>query len=114
MSEQWQAPHMLTQQASATRSFAGSVHAGKVPVSSSITAFTSPEASVAAEWQWIQPWVCTMLLTALPDAADRKAGLARIGDERLDFRGVGEQEFDVMAAREPQVALAVLVRQIAD
>ena len=24
--------------------------------------FTTPEASVAGVWQWIQPWVCTTLL----------------------------------------------------
>ena len=27
--------------------------------------FTSPEASVAEEWQCTQPWVCTMLLMLL-------------------------------------------------
>ena len=51
MSEQCTAPHMLTQQASATRSLAGSSIPVKWPISSSISALTMPEASVAAEWQ---------------------------------------------------------------
>ena len=66
MSEQWTAPHMLRQQASAMRSFPGSFRSSKYGKTSSITAFTMPEASVAAEWQWIQPCVWTMLEIALP------------------------------------------------
>ncbi len=31
-----------------------------------MTALTTPEASVAAEWQWTHPWVWTMLEMAGP------------------------------------------------
>src|ERR1035438_4929952 len=65
ISEQCTAPHMFTQQASATRSLAGRSWRVKCGYSSSIRALTMPEASVAAEWQWIQPWVCTTLLMEL-------------------------------------------------
>src|SRR5659263_426188 len=59
MSEAWTAPHMFRQQATATRSLAGSFSEVKYSASSSMTAFTKPEASVAAEWQCTQPWVWT-------------------------------------------------------
>jgi len=51
MSEQCTAPHMLTQHASAIRSLPGRSIDVKCPTSSSISALTMPEASVAAEWQ---------------------------------------------------------------
>jgi hypothetical protein len=74
-----------------------------------MTAFTTPEASVAAEWQCTQPCVCTMLEIAAPD---RMAERGQVGDERVDVRLFRQQELDVVAAREAQVAVAVLVRQL--
>src|ERR1035441_11077635 len=65
ISEQCTAPHMFTQHAKATRSLAGRSCRVKCGCSSSIRALTMPEASVAAEWQWIQPCVCTTLLMEL-------------------------------------------------
>src|SRR3990172_10709529 len=56
-SEQWTAPHMLRQHATATRRLAGSFISTKYSYSSSIMDFTRPEASVAALWQWTQPCV---------------------------------------------------------
>ena len=53
---------MFRQQASAMRTRAGRLFVVKYSWSSSMTAFTTPEASVAGVWQWIQPWVCTTLL----------------------------------------------------
>jgi hypothetical protein len=51
----------------------GDTHLGRQAIlawksanSSSITALTGPEASVAGVWQWIQPWVWTMLVTPAP------------------------------------------------
>ena len=56
---------MFRQQATAMRNLAGRFSCVKWSQSASITALTMPEASVAAEWQWIQPCVCTMLLMEL-------------------------------------------------
>src|SRR5512140_2778617 len=53
ISEQCTAPHILRQQASAIRTRAGRVFVVKYSWSSSITDFTTPEASVAGVWQWI-------------------------------------------------------------
>ena len=66
------------------------------------------------EWQCTQPWVWTMLEIELPDAADRVAELVELLDQGLDLGLVGEQELDVVAAGEPQVAVAVLVGQVAE
>src|SRR5512143_450461 len=66
MSEQWTAPHMLRQQAKATRTLAGRSVRSKCGKSSSISDFTTPEASEAAEWQCTQPWVWTMLVMPGP------------------------------------------------
>src|SRR5574342_952066 len=66
MSEQWTAPHMFRQQAKATRSLAGRSERSKWGKSSSMSDFTTPEASEAAEWQCTQPWVWTMLVMAGP------------------------------------------------
>jgi len=67
MSEQCTAPHMFRQQAKAMRSLAGSLaEPSKYGKSSSIRALTTPEASVAAEWQWTQPWVWTTLVIPEP------------------------------------------------
>ena len=57
MSEQCTAPHMFRQQARAMRSLAGRFWCVNWSHKASITAFTMPEASVAEEWQWTQPWV---------------------------------------------------------
>src|SRR5512144_482975 len=62
MSEQCTAPHILRQQARAILTRAGSFVVVKYSWSSSMTAFTTPEASVAGVWQCTQPWVCTTLL----------------------------------------------------
>src|SRR5512136_3392975 len=57
MSEQCTAPHMLRQQAYATRSFDGRLlEPVKYGNSRSITDLTTPDASDAEEWQWTQPW----------------------------------------------------------
>ena len=69
---------------------------------------------MAAEWQWTQPWVCTMLEIALPDAAHRVADGLEIRDQRVDLGLVGQQELDVVAAGEAQVAAAVLVGQVGE
>ncbi len=67
MSEQCTAPHMLRQQARAIRSFPGiGFVPSKYSCRSSMTHFTTPDASVAAEWQWTHPWVWTMLEMAAP------------------------------------------------
>jgi hypothetical protein len=66
MSEQCTAPHMLRQQARAMRSLAGSFHRSVKYGQLVHHALTTPEASVAAEWQCTQPWVWTMLEMALP------------------------------------------------
>src|ERR1019366_4369952 len=66
MSEQCTAPHMLRQQAIAMRTRAGRLSCVKRSYSASITDFTIPEASVAAEWQWLHPWVWTTLLMEAP------------------------------------------------
>ncbi len=66
MSEQCTAPHMFRQQARAMRTWEGRLMVAKYPCSSSMTAFTGPEASVAGVWQWTQPWVWTMLVTECP------------------------------------------------
>src|SRR5512133_1040043 len=65
-SEQWTAPHMFRQHATEMRSLPGSVMLSKYGCISSMIDFTSAEASVAALWQWIHPWVWTTLLIALP------------------------------------------------
>src|SRR5512143_2996182 len=62
ISEQCTAPHMFRQQARAIRTRAGRVFVVKYSWSSSMTAFTTPEASVAGVWQCTQPWVWTTLL----------------------------------------------------
>src|SRR4030067_3027410 len=62
MSEQCTAPHMLRQQAKAMRNFPGRSIFSKRGKRSSITAFTTPEASLAAEWQCTQPCAWTMLV----------------------------------------------------
>ena len=82
--------------------------------SSSMIALTSAEASVAALWQWIQPWVWTMLLMELPVPPTGQPVGLQLGDQRLDLRLVGDQELDVVAAGEAQVAVAVLVGDVAD
>ncbi len=66
MSEQCTAPHMLRQQANATRTFAGRSDLSKCGKSSSMSAFTTPDASDAAEWQCTQPCVWTMLVIPAP------------------------------------------------
>ena len=55
-------------------------------MSSSISAFTMPEASVAAEWQWIQPCVWTMFDERVADAAHREPRGGQIRDERVEVR----------------------------
>jgi hypothetical protein len=77
MSEQCTAPHMFTQQASAMRSLPGRSIPVNRPISSSISALTMPDASVAAEWQWIHPWVCTMFEIELPVPPTGKPMAAR-------------------------------------
>ena len=67
MSEQCTAPHMFRQQARAIRSLPGiGLVPSKYSCRSSMTHFTTPDASVAAEWQCTQPCVCTMLEMAFP------------------------------------------------
>ena len=66
MSEQCTAPHMFRQHATAMRSFPGSRIRVNSSASSSITTFTSPDASVADEWQCTHPCVCTTLEIAFP------------------------------------------------
>ena len=72
-----------------------------------------PEASVAAEWQCTQPWVCTMLLIELlvPPTGNPKPNQLRL--QGLDVGEVGQQELDVVAAGEAQIPAAVFVGQIA-
>ncbi len=114
MSEQCTAPHMFRQHASAMRSLPGNRLACRrsTRARSSITAFTTPDASVAAEWQCTQPCVCTMLEMAGPMPPTGWPSAARSCDERVDVRLVGQQELDVVPAGEAQVAVAVLVRQL--
>jgi len=50
-SEQWQAPHMFRQQATATRTMAGIRMLVNSSNSSSMMTLTVPEASVAGVWQ---------------------------------------------------------------
>jgi hypothetical protein len=48
------------------------------------------------------------------EAADRETHRIEILDQGLDFRFVDEQELDIVAARPPHVAVAVLVGDIAE
>ena len=78
-----------------------------------MTDLTTPEASVAAEWQCTQPWVWTMFEIALPMPPTGIAEhLGEVLDQGVDLGLVGEQELDVVAAGEPQMAVAVLVGEV--
>src|SRR5208337_3348299 len=57
---------MLRQHARAMRICAGSLWLPKYSNNSSITALTTPEASMAGVWQCAQPWVWTILVMLLP------------------------------------------------
>ena len=63
---------------------AGQVLCVKWSASASITAFTMPDASVAAEWQWTQPCVCTMLLIELLVPPTGNAQRRQLLLQRLD------------------------------
>ena len=91
MSEQWTAPHMFKQQAKATRILPGSFISAKYSNKSSITALTTPEASVAAEWQCTQPCVCPMAEIELPKGRYR---LFVSGKDYLPFRHDTEVDAD--------------------
>ena len=80
--------------------------------SASITALTMPEASVAGEWQWIHPWVCTMLLSELAVPPTGNPELLQFLLQRLDVVLVIDQELDVVAAGEAEMPAAVLVGQV--
>ena len=77
-------------------------------------AFTRPEASVAALWQWIHPCVWTILEMPGAGASNGQAELFQIGNDQVYVLFVGRQKLDVVAAREPQVAVTMLVGDIAD
>jgi hypothetical protein len=60
--------------------------------STSMVALTGPEASVAGVWQWIQPWVWTMLVMPGAGAAHRELEAAagelaalEVLDQRVDL-----------------------------
>jgi hypothetical protein len=88
---------------------------------SSMVALTVPEASVAGVWQWIQPWVWTMLVMPAPvppigklEAAAVKLAAFQILDQGLDLVLAVHHELDVVAGGETQVAVAVFFGNLTD
>ena len=114
ISEQCTAPHMFRQQARAMRSLAGRSSCVKWSNSASITLFTNPEASVAAEWQCTQPCVCTMLLIELLVPPTGNPNSIQLRLQRRDLGGIRQQELDIIAAGEAQIPAAVFVGQCAE
>ena len=111
MSEQWTAPHMLRQQARAMRSFAGRSSCVKWSQSASMTRLHDAR-GVGGRRVAVHPALgVDDVADGVVGAADREPVRRQFLLQGLDLGFVLEQELDIVAAGEAQVAAAVLVRQ---